>query len=136
VILFCDGAARDNPKGPAGAGALLLNEANQVVGTVSDFLGVRSNNEAEYQALIRGLEKALDLGARQVSVRADSEVMIRHLNGEYRVKAPNLRPLYAHAVSLLGRFESWNAKHVPRDANRDADRLANEAIDRELSTIC
>jgi len=132
MTLFCDGAARDNPKGPAGAGAVLLDDANQVVGTVSDFLGVRTNNEAEYEALIRGLRKALDLGARRVLVRADSEVMVRHLNGEYRVKAPNLRPLYSEAVANLGRFESWDAKHVPREANRDADRLANEAIDRAL----
>ena len=131
LTLFCDGAARRNPRGPAGAGAVLLDETGNEVQALRRFLGVRTNNEAEYEALLLGLERALALGARRMSIRADSEVMVNHLNRTYRVKAANLRPLYERAIKLLAQFEVWDARHVRREQNGRADALANEAIDRE-----
>jgi ribonuclease HI len=111
---------------------VLKNEAGIVVDRLRKYIGVRTSVEAEYEGLILGLEAALARGATRVSIRADSEVMIRQLRGEYRVNAANLRPLYGQAVALLGRFEAWDAKHIPREENAEADGLANAAIDDEL----
>ena len=132
LLLYCDGASRGNP-GAAGAGAVLLDPHGDEVASASKYLGRTSNNEAEYAGLLLGLERALALGARRISIRADSQLMVRQLTGEYRVRAPHLRPLQAKAVELLSRFERWDAKHIPREQNSRADALANEAIDRALA---
>lgn len=128
LTLFCDGASRGNP-GPAGAGAVLFDERGREVAAVKRSVGRATNNVAEYKALLLGLEHTLRLGVRHVVVRADSELMIRQLRGEYRVKNPALRELHRRAMAMLARFESWSAEHVRREENSRADALANEAID-------
>lgn len=126
--LWSDGAARGNP-GPAGAGAILKTPKGEVLAEVSGYLGHTTNNVAEYRALLLGLEQALALGVRRIEVRADSELLIKQLRGEYRVRDVKLKPLYEEAKSLLGRFDAARLLHVPRAENSDADRLANAGID-------
>lgn len=128
IRIFTDGAARGNP-GLAGAGALLLDEEGQVVARAAEFLGKATNNVAEYQAVILGLGRALELGARRVELMSDSELLVRQLGGRYKVRAPHLLPLFQTAKDLLSRFESHRLLHVPREENAEADRLANLAID-------
>ncbi len=127
--LFCDGGARGNP-GPAGAGAVLLDPAGGQAAALSRYLGVATNNLAEYQGLIMGLEEALAQGARELRVFADSELMVRQLNGQYQVKSPHLKPLHQKARALLARFARVEVGHVRREENSAADRLANQAMDR------
>lgn len=127
-VLHADGAARGNP-GPAGAGAVLFDERGSVVAELRRHLGRATNNRAEYEALLLGLEEAKRRGARDLLVRLDSELLVRQLRGEYRVKSPSLRPLAQRAVRLLSEFASARVEHVQRERNAHADRLANEAID-------
>ena len=126
-ILYTDGASRGNP-GLAGAGALLVSEEGEKI-ELRRFLGERTNNQAEYEGLLLGLERLKKINARKLEVRADSELMIRQLKGEYRVKNEHLKPLYERACEMLRIFESVALKHIPREENREADRLSNEAID-------
>lgn len=128
IRIFTDGAARGNP-GLAGAGAVLLDREGLVIERAAEFLGKATNNVAEYQAVILGLRRALDLGARRVELMSDSELLIRQLGGRYKVRAPHLLPLFAQAKKLLAGFESHRLRHVPREENSEADRLANMAID-------
>jgi ribonuclease HI len=128
AILWSDGAARGNP-GPAGAGAMLKKPTGEVLAEVSGFLGHTTNNVAEYKALLMGLERALELGIRRIEVRADSELLIKQLRGEYRVKDEKLKLLFAEAKALLARFASTKLLHVRREQNAEADRLANAGID-------
>ena len=130
ALLWTDGAARGNP-GPAGAGIMLKSAAGEVLAAEGTFLGHTTNNVAEYRALLLGLERAVALGVRQIEVRADSELLIKQLLGEYRVRNEGLRPLYEQAQALLRHFEAFRLKHVRREHNAEADRLANEGIDRE-----
>jgi ribonuclease HI len=128
AILWSDGAARGNP-GPAGAGAILKTPGGDVLAECSQYLGNTTNNVAEYKAVLLGLERALELGIRNVEVRADSELLIKQLRGEYRVRSDGLKPLYEAAKRLLDRFASKKLVHVRREHNGDADRLANLGID-------
>ena len=128
VILFTDGAARGNP-GPAGLGIVITDPQGRTLKTHCRYIGKATNNEAEYRALILGLETALQLGARIVHVRLDSELIARQLQGQYKVKAGNLLALYHQAQTLLRRFEQTTITHVPRHLNRRADQMANQAID-------
>ncbi|HEY6558046.1 MAG TPA: ribonuclease HI family protein [Polyangiaceae bacterium] len=128
AILWSDGAARGNP-GPAGAGAVVKNGAGEVLAECSAYLGHTTNNVAEYKAVLLGLERALELGIRRIEVRADSELLIKQLRGEYRVRHEALKPLYEAAQRLLARFEKKKLVHVRREQNGDADRLANLGID-------
>nr|PZN21043.1 MAG: ribonuclease H [Pseudomonadota bacterium] len=129
AILWTDGAARGNP-GPAGCGAILKTADGRVLSAESQYLGQTTNNVAEYKALLLGLTRALEAGVRRIEVRADSELLIRQLKGEYRVKNEGLKPLAAEAKALLARFESFRLQHVRRELNTEADQLANEGIDR------
>ncbi len=129
AVLWTDGAARGNP-GPAGIGAILKNESGEVLYTGSEFLGHTTNNVAEYKAVLLGLEGALAQGVSRIEVRADSELLIKQLKGEYRVKSPGLKPLYDEARKLLGRFASVKLTHIRRELNGEADRLANQGTDR------
>jgi len=131
LSLFTDGACRGNP-GNGGAGAVLVGENGQVVSTAKRFLGHCTNNIAEYQALILGLEEALGRGATAISIYLDSELLVRQIQGVYRVKNPTLKPLMADVRALLDRFDAWQIAHVPRSENAMADKLANEAIDEAL----
>jgi ribonuclease HI len=128
--VFTDGAARGNP-GPGGAGVCIREPSGALLAEVARYLGEVTNNVAEYRALLLGLEKARALGARQVEVRSDSELLVRQMLGEYRVRNPGLRELYERAVELEGEFDRVEYVHLRREANRDADRLANRAIDVE-----
>ncbi len=128
AILWSDGAARGNP-GPAGIGAVLEDGAGTRLAEHSEYLGHTTNNVAEYKALLAGLARAAELGVKEIEVRADSELMIRQLKGEYRVKNAGLKPLYEEAMRLLSGFDEAKLVHVRREFNAEADRLANEGID-------
>jgi ribonuclease HI len=129
--VYSDGAARGNP-GPAGAGAVLVDPSGQVVDRLGKFLGVQTNNFAEYMGLILGLKRARELGVQEVEVFADSELMIRQLGGRYQVKSTSLRPLYEEALRILNDFSRVKLVHVPRDMNASADEMSNRAIDERL----
>ena len=126
-----DGAARGNP-GPAGAGAVLFDEQGHVLERLGKFLGRQTNNVAEYQGLLLGLRRAHELGAEELEVVADSELMIRQLSGAYQVRAPALRELHAEALSLLKAFRKVKLVHVPRSENAEADEMSNRAIDERI----
>ncbi len=131
VVVHTDGAARGNP-GPAGAGALVTTRDGEVLAEIAEPLGDTTNNVAEYTAAILGLERAAELGADQVELRTDSQLLVHQLSGRYRVKAPHLRPLHARVKQLVATFERVRFVHVPREMNVDADRLANLGVDRGL----
>jgi len=126
--MYTDGASRGNP-GPAAIGVALL-EGTQTVAVISKRLPDCTNNQAEYKAVIAGLEKALELGASAVLLRSDSELIVNQLNGLYRVRNTALKPLYDRVILLARRLESFTATSVPREQNREADRLANHAFNR------
>jgi ribonuclease HI len=126
--VYSDGASRGNP-GPAAIGAVVYDESGEEVHAVSRRIGRATNNEAEYGAAIAGLEAALALGARDVELVMDSELVVRQLSGAYRVRNPSLRKLFGRVKDLQWRFASFQARHVPREENRRADQLANQALD-------
>jgi ribonuclease HI len=128
--LYCDGASRGNP-GQAGAGAVLLDASGDIKGQYGEYLGQTTNNVAEYQALILGLKMARSLGVKKIQVFADSELLVRQIKGQYRVKAAHLLPLYETARQALKAFEAYDISHVPREMNHLADLLANRAIDQK-----
>jgi ribonuclease HI len=128
AILFSDGAARGNP-GPAGIGIVLKRKDGTAIAEGKQYLGCTTNNIAEYKALLEGLKKALEHGVRRLEARADSELVIKQLRGEYQVRNARLKPLFAEAKKLLGSFEKFQLVHVRREQNEEADKLANEAID-------
>ncbi|MDK2855792.1 MAG: hypothetical protein PWQ86_1005 [Bacillota bacterium] len=128
LILHTDGAARGNP-GPAGIGIVIRAEDGTTLAELGEYIGEATNNVAEYRALMRALEEARRLGADSVEVLADSELLVRQVNGEYRVRHPNLVPLYAAVMEKLKSFSSFSITHVPRKENARADALANWALD-------
>jgi ribonuclease HI len=130
-LLMVDGAARGNP-GDAGCGAVIFDEAGNVVRELSRYLGHATNNVAEYQGLLMGLEALLQLGKKRIRVQSDSQLLVRQLNGEYRVKDEKLKILFYKAVALLRQFETYRIVHVPRELNKSADRLANKGIDEAI----
>jgi ribonuclease HI len=131
VSLYCDGASRGNP-GPSGAGVVLLDEKGEQILELSRYLDDGTNNEAEYRALVRGLEAAAEIGVKRIEIFLDSELVVRQLRGKYKVRNPRLRSLFDRAVSILQQFDDYGIFHVGRELNQQADRLANEAIDRGL----
>jgi ribonuclease HI len=140
LIIRTDGAARSNP-GPASAGAVLIDADRPdarhplapPLATISDYLGIQTNNVAEYTAVVRALALATELGAREVHLMLDSKLIVEQLHGRWRVKDAKLQPLHAEARRLLQGFDRWTAVHVPRAQNSAADLLCNEAIDRALA---
>jgi ribonuclease HI len=129
--LYCDGAARGNP-GPAGAGAVIVNPAGHIVAKIGKFLGEETNNVAEYMGLILGLRRAKAMGIKELDVLADSELVVKQLNGDYAVKAEHLQPLHAEAQALLKAFDQIEVRHIPREENGQADAMSNRAIDERL----
>ena len=134
LILFTDGGARGNP-GPAAAGGIVTDEEGNVLDSFSRYLGVCTNNAAEYRALIEGLTRTRRICTAapcgEVEVRMDSELIVKQMRGEYRVRHPQLKPLYEEARALVRAFPCPVAfVHVPREENATADRLVNEALDR------
>lgn len=127
-VLRTDGGARGNP-GPAGAG-FVIELDGEIVCYGGRYLGETTNNVAEYEALIWGLENVAALGHRTVSIEADSELVVKQIKGVYRVKNAGLKPLFLRALTLLRDFDSYEFCHVRREANHQADAMANEAMDR------
>jgi ribonuclease HI len=127
-VVMVDGAARGNP-GQAGCGAAIYDENGVVVKQLSRYLGHTTNNVAEYEGLLMGLEALLQLGRKQIVVQSDSELLVRQLNGRYRVKDEKLKVLFQRAMTLLRQFDSYRILHVGRELNKLADRLANQGID-------
>ncbi len=127
AVLRSDGGARGNP-GPAGAG-FVIEVDDSIVCEGGRFLGSVTNNVAEYEALIWGLENVLALGHDEVTVYADSELLVKQVNGQYRVKNEGLKPLFLQVLGLLRRFSKFEVRHVRREFNKEADRMANEAMD-------
>ena len=132
VRVFSDGAARGNP-GPAGAGAVVLDPRGRVLARVGKFLGKQTNNVAEYEGLLLGLRRAHAMGAREVEVRADSQLLVRQLQGSYAVKNDALRRLHGEALALLRSFDRHDVEYVPREQNAMADEMSNRAIDEQLN---
>lgn len=127
-VVMVDGTARGNP-GAAGCGAAIYDENGVVVKQLSRYLGHATNNVAEYEGLLIGLEALLQLGQERIVVQSDSELLVRQLNGRYRVKDEKLKVLFQRAMTLLRQFDSYRILHVGRELNKVADRLANQAID-------
>src|SRR3984885_7239194 len=131
INAHCDGGARGNP-GPAGYGALIQNHEGMVLAELSEFLGMRTNNYAEYSGLLGCLQYALDHHHPRLRVVSDSELMVKQIQGKYQVKSPDLKPLYDEAKRRIAKLEAFEITHALRHKNKDADRLANEAMDRGL----
>ncbi|MCL4501668.1 MAG: ribonuclease HI family protein [Deltaproteobacteria bacterium] len=127
--LYSDGASRGNP-GQAGVGVVLVDPYGQIAVRNLKYLGQATNNVAEYRGLLLGLEMARNLGIKKIQIYSDSELLVRQINGAYRVKKPHLLALWQQARRELQQFESFEVIHVPRELNREADRLANQAIDQ------
>ena len=134
LLIHIDGASRGNP-GEAGFGVFVEDEAGKEIAGLYGYLGHATNNVAEYQALLHALRYALSQGATRVRVFSDSELVVRQISGEYKVKHKDMVPLHREATSLLRRFEEAKVSHVPRERNRDADRLANQALDTKASKL-
>jgi len=128
LILHTDGASRGNP-GPAGAGAVLIDESGQVVATARRFLGAMTNNQAEYEALLLGLDLAREADPSWLGIRLDSELLVKQINGQYRVKNPGLALLHGRVKDKLNDLSAYDILHVRRELNAEADRLANQALD-------
>ncbi|MGH9388625.1 MAG: ribonuclease HI family protein [Vicinamibacteria bacterium] len=126
--VYFDGASRGNP-GPSGAGALIQDADGTILAEVAKYLGEFTNNMAEYLALSLALKEALRLGIRRVDLYSDSELLVKQINGEYRVKDEKLKLLNKSVRDVLSSFEFYEIRHIPREQNREADRLANRAID-------
>ncbi|MFZ2147389.1 MAG: phosphoribosylglycinamide formyltransferase [Sedimentisphaerales bacterium] len=127
IIAHIDGASRGNP-GPAAAGFILADSAGNHLLEKAFFLGQATNNIAEYTGLVKALEAAKKIGAEQLMVYSDSELLVKQINGQYKVKSEQIRPLFQQAVDLLGDFKNWKVRHITREKNKEADRLVNQAL--------
>jgi ribonuclease HI len=132
VVVHVDGGARGNP-GPAAAAAVVSTPDGEVLDEAAVTLGRTTNNVAEYRGLLLGLERAKLLGAREVEVINDSELVAHQVNGRYKVKHPDMKPLHAQALEAMRGFERWSVRPVPRAQNAEADALVNQALDGELT---
>ncbi len=133
MIVACDGASRGNP-GPAGIGVRITDDDGKVLAEIARGLGIATNNQAEYVAVLEGLRRARELGATEVLLRSDSRLLIEQLSGRFRVKNPTLRRLHQQVREVARAFERVRYQHVPRERNREADRLANEGVDALLAS--
>ena len=131
IHAHCDGGARGNP-GPAGFGALIQDHHGNILAELSEFLGIRTNNVAEYSGLLAVLQYALDHHHPRLRVVSDSELMVKQIQGKYKVNSPDLKPLWQEARNRIARLEGFEISHALRHKNKDADRLANEAMDRGM----
>src|SRR5262252_7200139 len=131
LIAHSDGGARGNP-GPAGYGVVIKNESGKKIAALSEYLGHQTNNFAEYQGLIAALEYALEHGPKALKVISDSELLVRQMTGVYKVKNPTLQDLHARAKELIAKLQWFSIGHALREHNQEADRLANEAMDRGM----
>src|SRR5271169_6201940 len=129
LVAFSDGGARGNP-GPAGYGVVIQDEAGRKVAALSEYLGHQTNNVAEYQGLIAALEYAVTNGPKAIKVISDSELLVRQIKGIYKVKNPTLKDLHARAKELIAQLDWFSIDHAMREHNQEADRLANQAMDK------
>ena len=132
ILAHCDGGARGNP-GPAGYGAVITAEDGTVLAELSEFLGFKTNNFAEYSGLLGVLQWALDNRHGRLRVVSDSELMVKQIQGRYKVNSPDLRPLFDEAKRRIAKLDFFNISHALRHKNKTADRLANEAMDRGMN---
>lgn len=130
--IYVDGASRGNP-GEAGAGIVILDENGRVVKSLKGYLGVTTNNQAEYKALLLALKEVKRLAIERIIIRSDSELVVRQIKGEYRIKDKGIRPLYEEVIGLLKELKGYDIIHIDREENKEADRLANQAIDESLT---
>ena len=128
LTVHVDGGSRGNP-GPAAAGAVASNADGEIVGERGELIGEATNNVAEYRAVLLGTALALELGATEIALVNDSELIAHQLNGKYKVKHVDMKPLYAEALSKLGQFDSWSISCVRREQNEHADLLVNQTLD-------
>ncbi|MFH1646061.1 MAG: ribonuclease HI family protein [Candidatus Omnitrophota bacterium] len=128
IKIFIDGAARGNP-GPAAIGVVIRDEADKVIDELSKHIGIATNNVAEYTALIFALNQAREIGAQELVINTDSELLVKQLGGEYRVKNSNLKELHSKAMYIVQGFSEVKINHIPREQNKEADKLANKALD-------
>ena len=131
LVAHIDGGARGNP-GPAGFGAVVYDETGRTVAELSEYLGKQTNNYAEYSGLLASLTYALQNGCTSLKVFSDSELMVKQIKGQYKVNNPALKELHGRARGMIQRLDSFVITHVLREKNRDADRLANQAMDRGM----
>ncbi len=131
LTIYSDGASRNNP-GEAGAGAHIVRDGKTVEG-LARYLGTTTNNIAEYTAAIMGLEYAVKQGARRVRLFADSELLVKQINGQYKVKNEGLKPLHGKVKELIAKIGSVEVQYIPREQNKEADALANRAIDEKIT---
>ena len=129
LSIYVDGASRGNP-GPAAVGIFIEDGAGVIEAKISHYIGKATNNQAEYEALITGLREAVKLGAEHINIKTDSKLLAEQIRGNYKVRSPNLIPLFRQAKQLLANFESFNIADIPRRQNATADALANQALDR------
>jgi ribonuclease HI len=132
LIIYSDGASRNNP-GEAGAGVYILRDDSPLE-RIARYLGRTTNNIAEYSAAILGLEYAVKLGASHVRLFADSELLVKQINGQYKVKNEGLKPLHSRVKELIAKIGSVEVQYIPREMNREADALANKAIDEKINS--
>tara|TARA_B100000029_G_scaffold512733_1_gene610227 strand:- start:16303 stop:16695 length:393 start_codon:yes stop_codon:yes gene_type:complete len=128
VVIYTDGACRGNP-GPSGIGASIENENGEEIAIVSSYIGNGTNNRAEYMAAIEGVKKAIQLQAEEVELRMDSLLVVRQVEGRWKIKHPNLKILNQELKNTLSSLKKWHVQHVPREKNQRADSLANMALD-------
>lgn len=133
ITLMVDGGSRGNP-GPAAIGAVIIKDGLEAV-RLSEYIGEATNNEAEYTALVEGLRSAATLGAKSIHVKADSQLIVKQLLGQYKIKSENIRPLHAEATALLKTYSRVGIEHIPRELNTVADALVNDALDAATGTI-
>ncbi len=127
AIIYTDGVAQPNP-GAAAIGVFIQDDKGEPITSISRSIGYATNNQAEYRAIIAGLEMAISMGIEQVNMRADSELVVRQINGSYRVKNTALKPLYQRVKQLQGQLKEFSINHIPRQRNKEADRLASKAL--------
>ena len=127
LTLYTDGCCRGNP-GPAGIGVVIKDHRKKILKELSEYIGEATNNIAEYSALIRGLKAAGGLGAEEITVFMDSELVVKQLNRDYRVKDDGMKELFRQTLEILKDFKSFEIKHIDRSKNKEADKLANKAI--------
>lgn len=128
LVIFTDGGARGNP-GPAGVGVVIFNDQREIIAQFKKAIGIRTNNQAEYEALILAFEEAKKLGGEQLDCNLDSELVVRQLQGKYKIKNSDLLPLASKVLRLSNHFKSIHYRHIPREQNRLADQLVNEILD-------
>jgi formyltetrahydrofolate-dependent phosphoribosylglycinamide formyltransferase len=128
LTIYTDGASRGNP-GPAAAGFVIIDSNNNELAARGIYLGQATNNVAEYNGMIKAIEAAMEFSHEKLTIFSDSELMVRQINGQYKVKSDLLRPLYQQVIDMLGNFKSWQVKHVTRDKNTKADSLCNQSLD-------